>query len=152
MYYPNDFFADDLEIPKNITFENPLGSFGTLDNADSIAIFKGISLNFKLVNSFQPGIYDYYVWLKPSQKGSLFLRIFEISQNIPLSSERIESESKIRITSGVDSLKLYHQNFTIYEGDWFKPYGSRVELWFEPEKGKSFKILQKNYIVEGWMR
>jgi energy-coupling factor transporter transmembrane protein EcfT len=152
MFYPNDFYADDLEIPKNIKFEKPLGNFEILNKTDSVTIFKEYNLNFNLVNSFQQGTYDYYVWFKPTQKGNMFLRIFEITQETPLSSERIETSSRIKIKSGEDSLKLYKQHFTIYEGDWGKPYGARLEFWFEPIKGKSYKILQKNYIVEGWMR
>ena len=31
-------------------------------------------------------------------------------------------------------------------------YGARIELWFETESGKNYKIATKNYIVEGWMR
>ena len=152
MFYPNDFFADDLDIPQNIQFEKPLGSLVAIDKADSIQIYKKMNLNFNLVNSFQQGIYDYYVWFKPNAKGSLYLKIFEITQNTPLSNERIESSSKIQIKLDEDSLKLYQQHFTIYEGDWGKPYGARVELWFESKEGKPYKVLQKNYIVEGWMR
>lgn len=152
MFYPNDFFADDLEIPKNIRFEKPLGNFEILDRTDSVTIFKESNLNFNLVNFFQQGTYDYYIWFKPTQTGDIFLKIFEITQNTPLSKERIESESRIQVKSGEDSLKLYQQHFTIYEGDWGKPYGARIELWFKPIRGKSFRVLQKNYVVEGWMR
>jgi hypothetical protein len=152
MFYPNDFFADDLEIPENIKFKKLLGSLEVIDKTDSVQIYKKINLNFNLVNSFQPGIYDYYVWFKPNIKGNIFLKIFEITQNTPLSNERIESASRIRIKLGEDSLKLYQHHFTIYEGDWGKPYGARVELWFEPVNRKSFIVLQRNYIVEGWMR
>lgn len=152
MFYPNDFFADDLKIPKNIKIEKPLGSFEILHRTDSATISKDSNLNFNLANSFQPGIYDYYLWFKPGVKGNIFLRIFEITQNTPLSIGRIESASRIQIKSGEDSLKLYQRQFTIYEGDLGKPYSARIELWFEPIKGKAFKLLQKKYIVEGWMR
>ena len=152
IFYPNDFFADDLKIPKNVKFENPLGNFEILDRTDSVSIFKESNLNFNLVNSFQQGTYDYYIWFKPTQTGNMFLRIFEITQNTSLSREQIESESRIRVKSREGSLKLYQQHFTIYEGDWGKPYGARIELWFKPIRGKSFRVLQKNYVVEGWMR
>lgn len=32
-------------------------------------------------------------------------------------------------------------------------YGARIELWFEPINGnKEYKITERNYVVEGWMR
>lgn len=41
----------------------------------------------------------------------------------------------------------------IYEGSWGDKYGARIELWFEPLNGsKDYKITERNYIVEGWMR
>ena len=47
---------------------------------------------------------------------------------------------------------IYSAEFTIYEGSWGDKYGARIELWFKPDNGKEFKVNQKNYIVEGWMR
>jgi hypothetical protein len=43
--------------------------------------------------------------------------------------------------------------FTIYEGDWGKPYAARFEVWFEPtENGNERKLFEKNFIIEGWQR
>jgi hypothetical protein len=46
---------------------------------------------------------------------------------------------------------------TIFElvggiGSWGDKYGARIELWFEPLNGNNYKITERNYIVEGWMR
>ena len=43
-------------------------------------------------------------------------------------------------------------DFTIYEGDWGKPYAARFELWFKPVNGgHERKLIEKNYKIEGWM-
>jgi hypothetical protein len=47
----------------------------------------------------------------------------------------------------------YERPFTIYEGDWGKPYSARFEIWFIPDNGgKERKLVEKNYKVEGWQR
>jgi hypothetical protein len=43
--------------------------------------------------------------------------------------------------------------FTIYEGDWGKPYAARFEVWFFPDNGgKERKLIEKNFKIEGWQR
>lgn len=143
MFYSNDFFADDLEITKNIKFEKPKNEI------DTITIRKQNTLEIR--NDSQPGIYEYYFWYKPSEKGKLYLKAFEISQNIPLSEQEIKDRSSIDVKSN-DSLQLFHKVFTIYEGDWGKFYGSKISVYFKPDNKPEQKLIEKNYIVEGWMR
>lgn len=43
--------------------------------------------------------------------------------------------------------------FTIYEGDWGKPYAARFEVWFKPDSGKQErKIAERIFKIEGWQR
>jgi hypothetical protein len=43
--------------------------------------------------------------------------------------------------------------FTIYEGDWGKPYAARFEVWFKPDsKGPERKLAERIYKIEGWQR
>ena len=43
--------------------------------------------------------------------------------------------------------------FTIYEGDWGKPYAARFEVWFEPDSGKDQrKLAERVFKIEGWQR
>ncbi|WP_348636566.1 hypothetical protein QLS71_015380 [Mariniflexile litorale] len=61
----------------------------------------------------------------------------------------------MKINNTNDTIKKFStkDDFTIYEGDWGKPYGARFEVWFKPDNGgKEVKLLEKNYIIEGWMR
>ena len=143
MFYSTDFFADDLEIPKNIKFEKPKNEI------DTLSIQKENTLEIK--NGSQPGIYEYYFLFKPKEKGKLYLQAFEITKNIPLSEESIKETTMIEIKSN-DSLQLFHKEFTIYEGDWGKFYGSKISVYFKPDNKPEQKLVEKNYIVEGWMR
>lgn len=44
-------------------------------------------------------------------------------------------------------------SFTIYEGDWDKPYAARFEVWFVPDSGKpERKLMEKVFKIEGWQR
>ncbi|WP_139258298.1 hypothetical protein [Epilithonimonas mollis] len=143
MFYPNDFFADNLEIPKNIKFEKPKNKI------DTLIVRKQNALEIK--NDSQPGIYEYYFWYKPTEKGKLYLKASEITHNIPLSEQRIKDKSSIEIEPK-DNLQLFHKVFTIYEGDWGKFYGSKISVYFKPDGRPEQKLIEKNYIVEGWMR
>lgn len=143
MSYSNDFFADNLEIPKNIKFERPKNKI------DTLIVRKQNALEIK--NDSQPGIYEYYFWYKPTEKGKLYLKASEITHNIPLSEQRIKDKSSIEIEPK-DNLQLFHKVFTIYEGDWGKFYGSKISVYFKPDGRPEQKLIEKNYIVEGWMR
>ncbi|RKE87503.1 hypothetical protein [Epilithonimonas arachidiradicis] len=143
MFYSNDFFADDLEIPKNIKFEKPKFEI------DTLTIREHNTLEIK--NDSQPGIYEYYFWYKPSKKGELYVKASEITQNIPLSKQQIKEKSLIKVKPN-DNLQLFHKIFTIYEGDWGKPYGSKISVYFKPDNKPEQKLIEKNYMVEGWMR
>jgi hypothetical protein len=155
MYYPNDFFADNLKIPDDIEFERPvnLDSFENSKALDSLSNSKNKNLTFKLVNVSQPGIYNYFFWYQPTELGAIFIKAYEITQNQELSTKTLKSRSRIEIRELVDSVVVFGEKFTIYEGDWGKEYGARIEVWFEPKSGKPpYQIIKKNYIIEGWMR
>ncbi|HEX8548006.1 MAG TPA: hypothetical protein VF691_13680 [Cytophagaceae bacterium] len=141
-YSPPDYYGANKEIPKNIDFLEPL---------DSAPTTRDFEINdLILTNGGQPGIYKYYTDYKTKETGYFYIKAFEITSNYRLSDERMKEMSKIRI----DNLKSQQVDgeFTIYEGDWGDKYGSRIELWFQPSKGREFKIEEKNYIIEGWQR
>jgi len=85
------------------------------------------------------------------ESGYFYIKAFELTSNDRLSGDRMKERSKIKVkTLGKEQ---YEGEFTIYEGSWGDKYGSRIELWFQPSKGKNeYKITERNYIVEGWMR
>jgi hypothetical protein len=112
-------------------------------------------IDFELYNSFQPGLYEYDLWIDFKESGIIFLKVYEITQEIELSNPELEESSMIRVnnTNGVVQKFSTKDHFTIYEGDWGKPYGARFEIWFKSDNSKKQKkLFEKNYIIEGWMR
>ncbi|MFN0201978.1 MAG: hypothetical protein ACKVTZ_10685 [Bacteroidia bacterium] len=149
-YYPYDYYSDHLEIPLNIKLEKPLNADSKEEKNATIHL-ETKNHTFILFNSSQPGMYTYHVWLKPKEKGFIYLKAYEITKNDRLSESRLMRASKIEIDSL--ELKLHSNEFTIYEGDWGKPYSARIELWFVPKEGaQEYMLLSKNYLIEGWMR
>jgi hypothetical protein len=141
-FSPPDYYGANKIIPKNIKFDKPLNR--ELKASD---LQKN---DFELAEISQPGIYNYYTNYQPKELGKFFIKAYEITSNERLSEERITHRSKIII----DSLNrdFHSGEFTIYEGSWGDKYGAKIELWYEPNTGKSYKVAVKNYIVEGWMR
>jgi hypothetical protein len=148
-----DKYADNLKIPTNIQINQPL---------EQVEPERINDTDFYLYNSFQPGLYIYAFWTKRIEKGEIYLKAFEITNNDQLSANRLKESSLIQVYNPKDTIvkfQLEKENsefarpFTIYEGDWGNPYAARFEVWFKPEKnGKERKLIEKNYKIEGWQR
>ncbi len=110
---------------------------------------------FRLLTGMQPGIYGVVYSLNPGEPGSVYLKAFEVTQGTPLSVERLEAKSKTRMTWSGDLTERFgaKAGFTIYEGDWGKPYAARFEVWFTPDSGQpDRKLAERIFRIEGWMR
>jgi hypothetical protein len=148
-----DGYADKLTIPKDIKIYLP---------SDTTFSVGDTTPNFQLYNSFQPGLYTYSLWTKRIEKGYCYLKAFEVTKNDPLSVDRLKERSRIDVFNSSDTLKRFDMEndnnnsesiFTIYEGDWDKPYAARFEVWFVPANGgQEKKLVEKNFKIEGWMR
>ena len=150
-----DTWADKLTIPKNIQIDNPADMGLDEKKVDSITNRIVNQTEFQLYNSFQPGLYQYDFWVGKIESGTIYLKAFEITQNVELSSDRLPKSSSIQIFNPTENIKKFGltKDFTIYEGDWGKPYAGRFEVWFKPDSGKrERKLFSKNYKIEGWMR
>lgn len=142
-FSPPDYYGANKTIPKNIEIAIPIEKEPTKAELEKYDLI--------LTSSFQPGIYNFYTALKSTELGSLYIKAFEINSNDILSEERIKISSKIKVEN-IES-KIYYGEFTIYEGSWGDKYAARIELWFEPSnKNKDYKIAERNYLIEGWMR
>lgn len=142
-FSPPDYYGANKTIPKNININIPIEREINENDLKQN--------NFVLSSGFQPGMYNYHTNYKPTETGMFFIKAYEITSNDRLSEKRINYESKII----VNDLKKSHFSgkFTIYEGSWGDKYASRIELWFKSQNSKKeFKITEKNYVVEGWMR
>lgn len=150
-----DRWADNLKIPANIQLEVPIDLTMDYKRPDSISAISKSKIDFQLYSSFQPGLYEYDFWIGEIESGTIYLKAFEITQEYPLSADRLEESSAIKIKNSKDSIMKFStaSYFTIYEGDWGKPYAARFEVWFKPESGgKERKLFMKNYKIEGWQR
>ena len=105
-------------------------------------------------NDFQGGIYTYDFYYPALEEGVVFLRCYEATENIPLSSERISEASRVAIPSTTSFSKVVEkQCFKIYPGDWGDYYAARIEVWHkDANTGEERKLMEKVYRVEGWMR
>ncbi|HAL91834.1 MAG TPA: hypothetical protein DCM68_02260 [Verrucomicrobia bacterium] len=111
--------------------------------------------SFDLHHSFQPGIYNSALWLNPGEPGMVYLKAFEVTKGTPLSRERLKEKSNEWVGWSDDPEEQFFSNthFTIYEGDWGKPYAARFEVWFVPDSGApERKLLEKAFKIEGWQR
>jgi hypothetical protein len=111
--------------------------------------------SFNLRRSFQPGIYDSIIWVNPGEPGMIYLKSFEVTKGTPLSVRTLKESSNewIGWSNNPDQLFFSNTHFTIYEGDWGKPYAARFEVWFTPDSGKADrKLLEKVFKIEGWQR
>lgn len=150
-----DHWADNLKIPNNIAIDTPYYIGSNHTRPDSIINLRKTKTDLQLYESFQPGLYEYDFWTNKLERGSIYLKAFEITQAYPLSIDRLADDSKIRIVNKSDRIIRFESPnyFTIYEGDWGKPYAARFEVWFEPtENGNERKLFEKNFIIEGWQR
>lgn len=148
-----DRYADDLKIPDNIEIHEPK-SEGWNVRPDSILHIDSTEFDFELYNSFQPGLYEYDLYIGKIDSGIVYLKVYEITKNERLSKERLTGRSSIRVGNPTLEIKRFgtKDDFTIYEGDWGKPYAARFEVWYKSDKGKERKLTEKNYIIEGWQR
>jgi hypothetical protein len=110
---------------------------------------------FHLLDGMQPGIYGVSYSLNPGEAGSVYLKAYEITQGTPLSADRLKGSSETRMTWSTDPTERFgaKSGFTIYEGDWGKPYAARFEVWFQPDSGSpERKLAERNFKIEGWQR
>ncbi|MBQ6204964.1 MAG: hypothetical protein IJK46_12840 [Prevotella sp.] len=147
----SDGFGKDHPIPDGQECNIPL-----VEDSCSTTPVDSLDSNTCLIiwNDIQGGMYKYDFYYNPLPAGEIFLRCFEVTENIPLSEDRLEERSKVHIDSTTTFTKLVNkQAFTIYEGDWGDYYAARVEVWYRNATTKQErKLLEKVYRVEGWMR
>ncbi len=111
--------------------------------------------SLELRNSFQPGIYDSIIWINPGEPGMIYLKAFEVTKETPLSVRGLKNYSNewVGWSNNPDELFFSNTHFTIYEGDWGKPYAARFEIWFTPDSGgPARKLMEKVFKIEGWQR
>jgi hypothetical protein len=156
-------FGKDHPIPADLEYNLPLQRYHWDDSLaasvyvdpDSVVVD---TLNadsyLQIWNGSQGGIYNYDFYYGPLPAGEIYLKCFEVTEDIPLSDYRLKKASMVKINGTSTFSKLVDkQEFTIYEGVFHDYYAARIEVWFKDAKtGDEKKLLEKVYRVEGWMR
>ena len=146
-----DPFGKEHPIPEGMEYEIPLN-----ENAPIEVIVDGFSEKecLQVWNDFQGGLYQYSFYYPELPDGDVFLRCFEVTENIELSISRLRKASTVKVIDHTEfGMIADKQNFTIYEGDWGDYYAARIEVWYKNARtGKETKLMEKIYRVEGWMR
>ena len=99
-----DHYADNLIIPDNIEIYKPKGD-GWNIRPDSILEVDREKIDFELYKSFQPGLYEYDLWIGKINSGAVYLKVYEITQNDRLSKDRLTERSTIEFIIRLTRLK-----------------------------------------------
>lgn len=146
-----DTFGKDHPIPEGLEYEIPKEAddpveyiIDTFLTSNYLQVWKGI----------QGGVYQYWFSYPALPDGEVFLRCFEVTENIELSASRLRKASTVAVKNHTDfGLIADKQPFSIYEGDWGDYYAARIEVWHhDATTGKETKLMEKVFRVEGWMR
>lgn len=137
----------------NAAFAFLKDEFSRLELPDDAAIVG--EEQFLLRNGSQPGIYNLTLRINPGEPGTVYLKAYEYTKGTCLSEDRLREESNERVgwSKNLAEKFLYENLFTIYEGDWGKPYAARLEVWFAPDAGgPERKLVERICKIEGWQR
>ncbi len=152
LYGPlTDNFGKNHSIPEGQDYSIPYEmEFRQMESADSL----NIDSYLQIQNDIQGGmyLYDFYYGALPA--GEIYLKCYEVAENLPLSEERILEASKVSIEHSTSFKQLVsRQRFTIFEGEWGDYYAARIEVWHrDADTQQEQKLYEKVYRVEGWMR
>lgn len=162
-----DDFGKEHPIPEGLEYNMPLGCIteegDTVDSGESeflgwVKVQPVIDSTdtaswLQIWHGMQGGIYEYSLYWPALEDGEVYLRCFEVTQNVELSVEQIRRRTARQVSGHQEFGQIVDQkDFTIYEGDWEEYYAVRVEVWHKPTHGKPHKLMQKVYRMEGWMR
>ena len=146
--YPQDSFSN-IKIPKSLNFDKPIESL-TNKQIDSLEN-KIVNEEEILVTGNGYNGYEFYVWYKPTELGTLYIKAFELTQNIQLSEGKLISRTSHQINQLDTKFNLYKSKTVIDEGTFEKYYPVRFELWFKPQKSDfEHKIKETYYVIDGW--
>ena len=150
------YYAEKHPIPPDLEYNIPsIIPWGeVIPNRDSAVT--ECDTNSWLILYGGAGMYDWDFYYPALPDGILYLRLFEVTKNEPLTYEQI----KIRTTTYVSNHTAFGQiehnqgdGFTIYEGDFERYYAARVEVWHrDTMTHQERKLVEKIYRVDGWMR
>ena len=151
-----DGFGKKHPIPEGLVYNQPIersqGDYSR--NSFSSADVDSLDTTSFLQVWGDMGVYYYDFYYSSLPAGEVFLRCYEVTENYPLSKDRLPNETMVKIDMVSSFSKLVEKKrFVISEGDWDDYYAARFEVWHRDVKtGEERKLLEKVYRVEGYMR
>ena len=141
----------NIELPKGHDLKKTI-DFLNYAQIDFLESTLKQSSNIEAIGTGYTG-YDFYMWHKPTAKGEIYLKAYEVTTNTPLTQERLTEGTRNQIIDISSKYKLYKGQSTIYEGTFEKYYPARFELWFKSsDTGLEKKITERVYLIDGWDR
>ena len=158
-----DPFGKEHPIPDGLEYNLPITDTNHRWNAYDGDIFTPVDIDstdtaswLQILNGGQGGIYNFAFYWPALEDGEVYLRCFEVTENIELSKDRLKPRTTTQVSNHTGFGQIVepnHKYFTIYEGDWGDYYAARIEVWHKnASTGEETKLLEKIYRVEGWMR
>ncbi len=141
----------NVQIPDNLNFDKPIQIL-TQSQGDSLENIKVNKATILVYGSGYSG-YDFFMWHKPIEKGEIFIKAYELTQNIMLSEWKLTNRTKNKITKLSNDFDLFYGRTVIDEGTFEHYYPVRFELWFKSDSsGLEKKLIEKSYVIDGWDR
>lgn len=149
-YLDSKFY--DIKIPDELkNLQRPVEGFSNRQ-IDSLKRTNS-KVEKLIITGYGYGGYDFYFWHKSEQKGEIYIRAFELTQNVELMETELIERTKKRIDI-IDNKYHFHQaHSVIFEGTFEKYYPTKFELWFKSDDGVlNKKITEVKYLIDGWDR
>jgi len=141
----------DIEIPEGENYQKPVEYLNS-KQTDSLKALKVDSEKIEIIGTGYCG-YDFYMWHKPTEKGEIYIKAFETTENRRLSEWKLTNRTKNTITELSDNYQIFTGKTVIDEGTFEKYYPARFELWFKSAyDGTEKKLTEKFYLIDGWDR
>ena len=158
---PSDGFGKEHPIPEGTKYCIPLerhfsvvGGEWLTDYEKALVDSTDMACSLQIWNDSEGGRYLYDFSFPALPAGTLFLKCYEVGDNIPLSEDVMRRNTSVSCSATKSFTKLVEKReFVIYEGDWGDYYAVRVEVWHrDSATRKEVKLMEKVYRMEGWMR
>lgn len=158
---PTDGFGKEHPIPEGLEYSIPLNRQSKVIHGEWNSIYEEPSVDstdaasyLQIWKDFEGGRYIYDFSYPALPAGTVFLKCYEASENIPLSTDVMRRNTSVPCSATRSfSTLVSKRDFVIYEGDWEDYYAVRVEVWHRDSvTHNEQKLLEKYYRMDGWMR
>lgn len=158
---PSDGFGKEHPIPEGTEYCIPLERHFSVVDGEWVTDYEEALVDstdtaswLQIWNDSEGGRYLYAFSFPALPAGTLFLKCYEVGDNIPLSENVMCRNTSVSCSATESFTKLVEKReFVVYEGDWEDYYAVRVEVWHKDSATrKEHKLMEKVYRMEGWMR